>query len=57
MLCLPKLQEHQRAAKAAEERYRQELEAHAGAITALRQAEEAQDVSRRVQAGMYWVHF
>ncbi|CAM9345119.1 unnamed protein product [Scytosiphon promiscuus] len=31
------------AARAAEERYRQELEAHAGAITALRQAEDAQD--------------
>ncbi|CBJ29951.1 hypothetical protein Esi_0166_0071 [Ectocarpus siliculosus] len=33
------------AARAAEERYRQELEAHAGAITALRQAEDAQDGS------------
>ena len=33
------------AARAAEERYRKELEAHAGAITALRNAEDAQDVS------------
>ncbi|CAN0235319.1 unnamed protein product, partial [Ectocarpus sp. 13 AM-2016] len=35
------------AARAAEERYRQELEAHAGAITALRQAEDAQDASNK----------
>lgn len=33
------------SARAAEERYRKELEAHAGAITALRHAEDAQDVS------------
>lgn len=40
------VQTQQKAVKAADERYRREIEAHAGAITALRQAEDAEDVSR-----------
>lgn len=39
------IQEQHKAARTAEERYRNELEAHAGAITALRHAEDSQDVS------------
>lgn len=41
------LQIQQKAVRAADERYRNELEAHAGAIAALRQGEQAQDVSTR----------
>lgn len=44
-VCFLFLQTQQKAARDAEERYRKELEAHAGAITALRQAEDTQDVS------------
>lgn len=40
------MQDQHKATRAAEERYRNELEAHAGAITALRQVEDSQDVSR-----------
>ena len=40
------VQVQRKTARAAEERYRQEVEAHAGAIAALREAEDAQDVRK-----------